>query len=165
MRTALGGSDGEPDALRYPKSLFPTAANQMIPGRREPTVIGHWSISPRMPERCDRSVCAREFLIRNAIVRRIVDGWGVVPAYHFPATVVGRLRISEPGNSDTPEDMAAAQQNNEGGMGARCLSMGNSDVMAAPLTKLTGAHAMKSGARLRGASLRSRDPGTNPRAN
>ena len=37
------------------KNLFPTAAIQLSFDQRELNIVGHWSATSRMPERCDRS--------------------------------------------------------------------------------------------------------------
>ena len=62
---------------------------------RELNAIGHWSSSPMMPERYDRSVCANELLLRNTIIRKIIEESAMVPSPHLPESVSGDLRIGK----------------------------------------------------------------------
>lgn len=78
-------------------------------GQRELTIIGHWSITSRMPERYDRSVCASELLLRNAIVQKMASGWAWAPAYHIPTTASGQIRIGEDPGPVTPTVTEAAE--------------------------------------------------------
>ena len=65
---------------------------------REINAIGHWSSNSRMGERYDRSVCANELHIRNAIIRKMASGWVVVDSFRLPETVPGSERIvKDPG--------------------------------------------------------------------
>ena len=95
MRTGLGDANGDDYTLRPPNNLIPTEANQMSFGQRELAIIGHWSITSRIPERYDRTVGSVELLLRNTIVHQIVAGWDIAPSYHLPATVSGHLRIGK----------------------------------------------------------------------
>ena len=90
---ALGDAEGERYTLRSPKNLFTTAANQLSFDRHELHIIGHWASTSKMPERYDRSACANELLLRNAIVQRMRAGWKVAPAFHLPLTIAGTPRI------------------------------------------------------------------------
>ena len=49
-----------------------------------------------MNERYDRSVCANELLIRNAIIQKMASGWTMVESFHLPDTVPGAERIGKP---------------------------------------------------------------------
>ena len=110
LRTGIGDSNGEAYTLHSPENLFPAAESQMSFDQREMAIIGHWSSPSLMPERYDCSVCAIELLLRNTIVREIVDGWWRAPAYRLPATVAGHVRIGKTTTLDTPVDPAIAKQ-------------------------------------------------------
>ena len=86
---------GESYTLHSPENIPPAAANQMSFGHREVSIVGHWPITSRIPERSGLSGRASELLLRNAISRRISSGWGISPSYHLPTTVEGRLRIGK----------------------------------------------------------------------
>ena len=81
---ATRGNSGETYTLHSPKNLLPTAANQMNFSTQELNVVGRWSSSSKMPERYDRSVCASELLLRNAIINRIANGRAMAPPFHLP---------------------------------------------------------------------------------
>ena len=66
---------------------------------RELNVIGGRSINSRMNERYDRSVCASELLLRNAVIQKMVSGRNMVESFHLPESVTGAERI---GGSGTP---------------------------------------------------------------
>ena len=48
-----------------------------------------------MNDRYDRSVCASELLIRNAIIQKMVSGLAMVGSFHLPDTVPGTERIGK----------------------------------------------------------------------
>ena len=48
-----------------------------------------------MSERYDRSACASELLLRDTIVQKMADGWGIAESFHLPSTVTGRVRIGK----------------------------------------------------------------------
>ena len=96
MLLGMGDEKGDSYTPHSPKNLFPTEAKKMSFDQREVPIIGHWPSTSRMPERVDRSVCASELLLRNAIVQRIAEVWGIAPAYHLPATPHGHIRIGKP---------------------------------------------------------------------
>ena len=62
---------------------------------REINAIGHWSSNSRMGERYDRSVCANELLLRNAIIRKMASGWIMAESFHLPETVPVSARIGK----------------------------------------------------------------------
>ena len=86
MCVALGDPEGERYTLHSPRNLFPTDANQLRFDHRELNIIGHWATNSRMPDRYDRSACAADLLLRNTIVHRMHDGWGVAPEFRLPET-------------------------------------------------------------------------------
>ena len=100
----IGDINGESYTMHSPENLFPAAANQMSFDQRELPIIGHWSSASKMPDRYGRSVCASEMLLRNTIIQRTVEGWGMAPAFHLPTTVVGHVRIGKPVPDVTSQD-------------------------------------------------------------
>ena len=118
------GIDG-PDAELYtshsPKNFLPAAATQLNFATRERNAIGHWPINSRMGERYDRSVCAIELLVRNAIIRKMAAGWNMVDSFHRPESVSGAVRkgkgpdnqaatIVEPSRSLVDSNLAPSTQ-------------------------------------------------------
>ena len=97
----IGDAEGETYKLHSPKNLFPTAANQLNFDQRELNIIGRWSSNSKMPERYDRAACAHELLLRNTIVQRMIEGWGLAPAFHLPVSVDKSVRI---GRLETPPE-------------------------------------------------------------
>ena len=81
--------------MRAPNNLTPTEANQMSFDQRELHIICHWSITSRMPERYDRSVCANELLLRNTIMNKMRHGWEMAPGFHMPVTAADHQRIGK----------------------------------------------------------------------
>ena len=75
------------------KNFLPTAADQMNFGTRALNIIGQWSSSSKMPERYDRSVRAKELLIRNAITSKFNEGWAIAPSFHLPMSVDSSQRV------------------------------------------------------------------------
>ena len=109
---ALGGAEGERYTMRQPRNLFPAAANQMGFDQRELNIIGHWSRTPRIPGRYDRSVCANSLLLRNTIITKIRKGGEATPAFHIPATATDYQRIGEderPGSIHAANDQLGAR--------------------------------------------------------
>ena len=94
--------DGETYTLHYPKNFLPAAATHMSFETRELNAIGHFPINSRMNERYDRSVCASEFLLRNAVIQKMVSRWNTVESFRLPETVPGSGRIGkDPSTSPT----------------------------------------------------------------
>ena len=113
----LGDTEGETYTLHSPKNMSPTAANQLNFDQRELNIIGHWSSNSKMPERYDRAACSHELLLRNTIVQRMNEGWGIAPAFHLPATVDKTVRIGHtntapvvPNQEDDPSGTNQATQ-------------------------------------------------------
>ena len=67
----LNGPEGATYTLHSPMNFLPTAATQMNYETRGLNVIGNWPSNSRMNERYDRSVCANELLLRNAIIQKM----------------------------------------------------------------------------------------------
>ena len=82
----LGDHEGETYTLHSPKNFLPTAATQMNFGNGELNVIGRWSLNSRMNERYDRSVCANELLLRNAIIQKMATWRNMVDSFRLPGT-------------------------------------------------------------------------------
>ena len=89
----LGDTEGGKYTPYSPKNLLPKAANQLKFDQRGLNIIGHWSSTSKMPERCDRSACTNELLLRNTVITRMRDGWAVAPVFRLPETVVDSARI------------------------------------------------------------------------
>ena len=95
MCAGLNDPDGETYTLHSPKNFLPTAATQMNFETRELNVIGHCSSNSRMNERYDRSVCANELLLRNAIIQKTASWWNMAESFRLPETAPGSERIGK----------------------------------------------------------------------
>ena len=62
---------------------------------RELNAIGHWPSPSKIDERYDRSVCANELSLRNAIIRKIIEGRAKGPSFRLPECASGDLRIGK----------------------------------------------------------------------
>ena len=62
---------------------------------RELNFVGHLSRSSKMPERYGRIACAAEWILRNTIVQKVVDGWALAPSFHIHETVPNDSRIGK----------------------------------------------------------------------
>ena len=89
----LNGPGGETSTLHPPKNFPPTAATQMNLETRELNVIGRWPINSRMNERYDRSVCANELLLRNAIIQKMVAWWNMEESFRLPESAPGQNEL------------------------------------------------------------------------
>ena len=105
----IGDAKGESYTLHSPKTLSPTATNQMSFDQRRLTIIGHWSSASRIPGRYDRGVCANELLLRNTIAQKMAAGRALAPAYHLPSTVTGHFRIGKEPETHRPPECALTQ--------------------------------------------------------
>ena len=95
----LNDPDGETYTLHSPGNFPPTAETQMNFGTRELNVIGRWSANSRTNELYDRSVCANELRLRNAIIQKMASWWNMVESFRLPETVPGSERIwKDPSN-------------------------------------------------------------------
>ena len=92
-----------------------------------------------MPERYDRSACANELLLRNAIGRRIQAGWGIAPPSHLPVTVDIGVRIGRTelplveGGSLWGDETHASQLTGSGGVSRdtdAALTLGETQTVA-----------------------------------
>lgn len=110
----MGDKDGDSNTLHAHGNLFPEAANQMRPDQRGLTVIGHWPITYRMPERNGRIVCANESLLRNTIMSKMLDGWEMAPVFHLMCPFSDRTRVGKgPASTVDSAQCASTQADNE----------------------------------------------------